>query len=236
MTSTTPILTTNDSAVLQALFDAESSPSGPTINPSLPPFPAHLNITPEDHEALQSHQITILHPLQSPNPDPETIQTAIKALDTLIAENPTYPPTYVNRAQAFRILVDASAEEIEQSTEALTAIFSDLGEAIRLATPPSPADAVSPVQARVLAGAHTHQGYLLLRLAKVKRNGGLGPEKWRWADADRLEEMASRDFFFGGRFGNRVAQQLAVQTNPYAKMCAAIVRGALRKEAEGQFI
>jgi hypothetical protein len=50
---------------------------------------------------------------------------------------------------------------------------------------------------------------------------------------DRLEEMASHDFFLGGRYGNKAAQQLAVQTNPYAKMCGAIVKEAMRKEVEG---
>ncbi|KAB8235136.1 protein hmgX [Aspergillus alliaceus] len=253
MTSITPSkpnLTTNDSAVLQALFDAESSPSsGVTINPNLPPFPAHLDITPELHDTLQSHSTTIIRPLTSETTTPSTIQTAITALDTLIQENPTYPPAYANRAQARRMLIDnltkaENQSETEkdgndatlfnaQNTPIFSALLSDLGEAIRLATPLSPADAVSPIQGRLLADAHTHRGYLLLRLAKGKRGGFEGPERWRSLDADQVEEMASRDFFMGGRFGNRVAQQLAVQTNPYAKMCGAIVKEALRKEVEG---
>jgi hypothetical protein len=52
----------------------------------------------------------------------------------------------------------------------------------------------------------------------------LGPE--------RLEEMASWDFQQGGRYGNPVAKQLAVHTNPYAKMCGAIVRDAMKAEIE----
>jgi hypothetical protein len=47
-----------------------------------------------------------------------------------------------------------------------------------------------------------------------------------------LEELASRDFTLGGRYGNKVARQLSVQTNPYAKACGAIVKEALRKERE----
>ncbi|OGM50466.1 hypothetical protein ABOM_000914 [Aspergillus bombycis] len=221
ISSTKPNLTTNDSAVLQALFDAESSPSnGITINPSLPPFPTHLNIDPKLHETLKP----------------------ANQLSTLIAEHPTYPPAYVNRAQALRMLISTDqAEETEtelftpQNAETVSSLLSDLGEAIGLATPRSPADPVSEVQARLLADAHTHRGYLLLRLAKVKKSGEAfeGPGRWSQLDADRLEEMASRDFFFGGRFGNKVAQQLAVQTNPYAKMCGAIVKEALRKEVEG---
>jgi hypothetical protein len=45
--------------------------------------------------------------------------------------------------------------------------------------------------------------------------------------------MASRDFFVGGRYGNKIAQQMSVQTNPYAKMCGAIVKEAMRKEMNG---
>jgi len=47
-----------------------------------------------------------------------------------------------------------------------------------------------------------------------------------------LEELASRDFALGGRYGNKIARQLSVQTNPYAKACGAIVKEALRKERE----
>ena len=61
----------------------------------------------------------------------------------------------------------------------------------------------------------------------------VGPDRLRGLTAGELEEMASRDFFMGGRFGNKVAQQLAVQTNPYAKMCGAIVQEAMRKDFGG---
>jgi hypothetical protein len=78
----------------------------------------------------------------------------------------------------------------------------------------------------------------LLKAARLKKNANGnetvgGPDKLQDMGPDQLEEMASRDFFFGGRYGNKVAQQLAVQTNPYAKMCGAIVKEALRKEVEG---
>ena len=45
-----------------------------------------------------------------------------------------------------------------------------------------------------------------------------------------MEEMASRDFGFGGRYGNDTARQMAVKTNPYAKLCGSIVREAMTKE------
>jgi len=45
-----------------------------------------------------------------------------------------------------------------------------------------------------------------------------------------LEEAASRELGLGGRYGNETARQLAVKTNPYAKLCGSIVREALTKE------
>lgn len=41
------------------------------------------------------------------------------------------------------------------------------------------------------------------------------------------------DFQQGGRYGNEIARQMAVKTNPYAKMCGAIVKEAMRKEMTG---
>ena len=46
----------------------------------------------------------------------------------------------------------------------------------------------------------------------------------------QFEELASRDFSVAGRYGNKTAQQLAIKTNPYAKMCGQIVKEALRQE------
>ncbi|KAJ5405297.1 hypothetical protein N7465_006581 [Penicillium sp. CMV-2018d] len=257
ITTARPSLTSNDSAVLQALFDAESSPSsGVTINSSLPSWPASLNISETDVASLKQRETDIVRKLQSnKSPSIEIVQSALNDFDTLLTENPTYPSAYTNRAQTLRLLVDLiygteaggdQSTDTEIADAALFApetsqlcsrIFSDLGQAISLATPASPADAVSTTQGRLLADAHTHRGYLLLKAARVKKTGSrideAGPERLRGLSADQLEEMASRDFFFGGRYGNKVAQQLSVQTNPYAKMCGAIVKEAMRKELDG---
>jgi hypothetical protein len=254
MTSITPArpsLTSNDSAVLQALFDAESSPSsGIIIDASLPTWPSSVNIPETTLSALKQRESQIILGLQA-TPTQETIRKALTDFDTLITDNKTYPSAYINRAQTLRLLVDqihketTGIEQTDLADEALFApqtstlcsrIFSDLAQAITLATPASPADAVSSAQSRLLADAHTHRGYLLLKAARVRKTPGnedKGPERLRGLTTDQLEEMASRDFFFGGRYGNKVAQQLAVQTNPYAKMCGAIVKEALRKEVEG---
>ena len=237
-------LTTNDSAVLQALFDAESSPSSATtIDPALPPFPANTDITPEVHDSLHIREQAIINSLQSQEDiSRPTIQSAIEALTALITEYPGYASAYVNRAQAFRLLAGDNSIHGDQDKSLLTErLLADLGRAVTLCTPASsssssssPTAAVSTVQARVLADAHTHRGYLLLQAARAKSRddekeedeGGFVTGK----SGSELEELASRDFFLGGRYGNKIAQQLAVQTNPYAKMCGAIVKEAMREE------
>ncbi|OQD74036.1 hypothetical protein PENDEC_c012G04871 [Penicillium decumbens] len=254
-----PSLTSNDAAVLQALFDAESSPSsGITIDPSLPSWPAKVNISQADLDSLKSRETEIIRKLQADGtPSLENVQSALNELNSLLVQYPTYPSAYTNRAQALRILLEIEYNEnhtqnkpsdtkvtaddtlfTPENSALSSRIFADLGQAITLATPASPADPMSSVQARLLADAHTHRGYLLLKAARIKKdqreNGeAVGPERLRGLSAGRLEEMASHDFFLGGRYGNKVAQQLAVQTNPYAKMCGAIVKEAMRKEVEG---
>ncbi|KAL5339440.1 hypothetical protein BJX70DRAFT_152587 [Aspergillus crustosus] len=249
-----PTLTTNDSAVLQALFDAESSPSsGVTIEETLPQLPSHLNISPEEHAYLQLREREVISTLSStPNPTPEAIQSAIKELDGLIQSHPTYPSAYANRAQALRLLLEPTSSQDDtltgsslslfshENTAYLSTLLSDLNQAISLSTPSSPADPLSPFQARLLADTHTHRAYLLLKVSRhLKSNQNNEaelegvPSRLRDLGPEGLEEMASRDFFFGGRYGNKVAQQMAVQTNPYAKMCGAIVKEAMKKEIEG---
>jgi len=255
-TTTRPSLTSNDAAVLQALFDAESSPSsGVTIDPSLRDWPANLNISSEDLVSLKDREVEIVRQLQpSESPSYNTVKSAVQKLDSLLDQYPAYPSAYINRAQALRMLSELQSAETNsshfeegsdnalftpQATVVSSQIIADLGQAIILATPDSPADSVSPVQARLLADAHTHRGYLLLKAARVRKNHTgekteySGPESLRGVESDQLEEMASRDFFLGGKYGNKVAQQLAVQTNPYAKMCGAIVKEAMRKEIHG---
>ncbi|KAL1861204.1 hypothetical protein Plec18170_001719 [Paecilomyces lecythidis] len=230
-----PRLSSNDSAVLQALFDAESAPSSAVkIDSTLPSLP---DISSQELESLRNRERELIRRLQSPNPSRGTVEFTIAEFDHLIKEYPSYPSAYMNRAQAGRMLFDLDDEDalfVPENANIASRIFSDLGQAITLATPRSPADPVSSLQARILADAHTHRGYILLKAAKVRQGGSDGgPDRLRGLEKDRLEEMASRDFFLGGRYGNRIAQQLAVQTNPYAKMCGAIVKEAMRKEIEG---
>jgi hypothetical protein len=50
--------------------------------------------------------------------------------------------------------------------------------------------------------------------------------------AERLEERASQEFALAGKYGSDLARAMAVRTNPYAKMCGAIVKTALQREIE----
>lgn len=281
--SSKPSLTSKDSAVLQALFDAEASSSansGIIIDQTKQPL---RGFTVTEFETLQRRERDIIREIQhlsassSSTTTPtisqaqtipisvQNLQTAISQLDIIITDHPTYASAYLNRAQALRLLFDYhqhaqhADHRNDQETSVIDRIFSDLAQTIALASPqpgipptqqPSNLSSekitLSPVQARLLSDAHTHRGYLLLQasrhiknlsqdniLKQSARSTILLPSHLQSLDADKLEELASRDFQDGGRFGNDIARQMAVMTNPYAKMCGAIVREAMRKEIGG---
>jgi hypothetical protein len=244
-TMPTPKLTQTDSAILSALFDPESSPSSNNTisisdSSSLPLLP---NISPTLLPTLRARETLAIRPLNHPYPTPSAIETAIHDLSSLISAHPVYAPAYLNRAQATRLrlaLVSPSEFYTTATLPSTTQLFSDLNTAITLTTPSTPTAPVSPLQADLLANAHTHRGYLLLKAASTTldpqsqlqpQQVALPPTLTRLSST-ALEELASRDFALGGRYGNKIARQLSVQTNPYAKACGAIVKEALRKERE----
>ncbi|KAJ9640382.1 hypothetical protein H2199_005921 [Coniosporium tulheliwenetii] len=225
-------LSSNDAHVLSALFDPEASLSrdGVDISASQNSLPG---ISETELPGLQTIESAAIRPLNTPSPSRETVEKAVEALGDLIATHPSYASAYTNRAQAIRLLLGDDLFSSANNT-LLGLLLSDLSHAITLTSPASPQDSLSRLQAHVLATAHTHRGYILLKAAKGARDGTLegGPEELRRASSDELEEMASRDFFQGGRYGDKTAQQIAVRLNPYAKMCGAIVKEAMRKEMD----
>jgi hypothetical protein len=237
-------LTQNDSAVLSALFDPESSPSNNTVSISDPSsLPLLPNISPNLLPALRAREALAIRPLNNPSPTPAAIEIAIQDLSSLISAHPTYAPAYLNRAQATRLrlaLAPPSEFYTAATVPSTTQLFSDLNTAITLTTPSTPTAPVSPLQADLLANAHTHRGYLLLKAASttLDPHSLLQPQHLALPptliglSSTAFEELASRDFALGGRYGNKIARQLSVQTNPYAKACGAIVKEALRKERE----
>lgn len=222
-------LSTNDNAVLGALFDPEAA-----LNNRNQISDAILDSSETARlQSIQSQEKEALLPLNSEKPAEHDILAALAKLDAIIESNPTYPSAWNNRAQTRRMLFEVS--QLPSHPDELKSILGDLAEAVRLATPASPSAPVSSFDARVLASAHSHRGYLLWTASRSDEMANAvicGLDIFKGLDRGRLEEMASHEFSLGGRYGNDTARQLAVRTNPYAKLCGSIVQEALRKEIQ----
>jgi len=219
-------LSNNDSSVLSALFDPEASLSRNAPIEKCVPY----GITLEDLTYLQRCERDALHPINGEDPSKNEIETSISKLTAIIDNNPNYASAWVNRAQARRMLF--GDEELSSQAAVVQGILEDLSQAIKLATPENTTNPLSSSHAKVLASAHTHRGYLLLLASKSDANRHMlnctpGLEK---LSSEQLEEAASREFALGGRYGNTTAKQIAVKTNPYAKLCGVIVKEAFTKE------
>ncbi|KAJ9628176.1 uncharacterized protein PV06_00572 [Exophiala oligosperma] len=221
-----PQLTKNDSSVLGALFDPESSLSSTIqIDKSLPGDSNSSSI-----RRIQERERRVLRLVDQEKPSISNIQYALSELTAIIEDEPSYASAFNNRAQVRRLLIKDA--DLPGSPGLVAEIFQDLARAISLATPNTIRDTVSRMDAKVLASAHTHRGYLLLMASKSERNRGMldAVPSLKDETRDSLEEAASRELGIGGRYGNETARQLAVKTNPYAKLCGSIVREALTKE------
>jgi len=172
----------------------------------------------------------------------------ISNLAALTTAYPTYASAHNNYAQALRrkygesvllrtprplpsLAKPPSCSNDATISTAASTILSSLNTAIALLTPPTPFAAISAQAAKTLSQAHTQRGALYHSTAKqmlADREACLRIDG-HWTAVD-LEEMASRDFVMGGRYGNEIARALAVATNPTAKLCGSIVREAMRKE------
>lgn len=244
-----PTLSQHDTQTLSLLLNQPPHiPSSTLIDPTLP----------SPNPQLQAHERTILHPLNTPSPSPQALTKAITELTSLIDANPTYASAYNNRAQALRLLHgdDLTRKELGAST-----VWMDLCEAIHYASPSSDEpprgedggkaeviSKVSPFAAKILGAAYTQRGRLLVKLSQRRKEedeekgnslgeGGydeaLLPEMLRGKKAGCLEEMASRDFEWGGKYGCVVGAEMAVRTNFYQKACAGVVGEAMRGERMG---
>lgn len=218
-------LTTQDRAVLGALFDPEASLGrGPSGTDAFA-LDSRTTAVPSDIAIAEQAAVRLLN---KPVPSTQDAHSAIAQLTSIITTNPGYASACVNRAQAYRLLPGALTD-----TSITASIFSDLERAISLATPAS--TAVTPGLARILSSAHTHRGYLLLHASTHPSYFTLLqslrlPLLHDIAMPAQLQELASRDFSIAGRYGNKTAQQLAVKTNPYAKLCGQIVKEALQRD------
>ena len=223
-------LSSRDNLVLQSLFDPEAS-SAPAAETS-PATTSLSHFSESVFAVIERREHSILRPLANDQQSRSAIDGVIQELSQLLDEYPQYASAYVNRAQALRLLIDVedlfSCDHAPQSTR----IFDNLSRGIEFATPSNPSSGISAHQSKVLATAYTHRGFLLLKVADMVKNGRAvhGLHSLASAKSTDIEEIASEDFARGGRYGNALSKQMAVRTNPYAKMCGAIVKDALRQE------
>ena len=134
-------------------------------------------------------------------------------------------------------------------------ILADLTQGIVLLTPRTVFGAVSPQQATHLANLYMQRGRIYrvaaqklakhgLLVGSVRTSTGVmirdvelkaefrasaAQKESHWSSLD-FEENASKDFMMAGRYGNTWGKGLAVATNPTAKLCGEIVKGAMRNE------
>lgn len=220
-------LSSNDAAVLGALFDPEASLSDSTrVEDSLPDA-----LTDRELESIQRQEKEALLPLNTDRPSGDDIATSISNLNHLIDKYPRYASAWNNRGQARRMLFNMGPAQSQGVL--LQEIVYDLDRAITMASPQSQNTPVSNLHAKVLASAHTHRGLLFWAASRSEElRVALTTAVDRLADADMetLEEVASHEFALGGRYGNELARQVAVKTNPYAKLCGNIVKEAMEKE------
>jgi hypothetical protein len=223
-------LSANDKRILDALFDPETLPSSiaeskteVVVDPSLP---SHPNISSSMIAQLEDEQNQIIRQVSS-GADNAAVEDALYKMNEIVKQWPTYPSTFVNRAMLRRMQLESRYSEqtiFRASEEAIEDLFLDLSSAIDTAlSTSSPTGPVSIYQARILRTAYSHRAYLYLKAAEsgisLKANG-----------QSELEELASGDFSAAARYGDKVAREMSVRTNPYAKMCGAIVKNALREE------
>nr|POF00974.1 tetratricopeptide repeat protein 36 [Quercus suber] len=184
----------------------------------------------EAFETLEHKTIVLKH---------KTFSRALSLLDAIVAEYPKYASARNNRAQLRRwrfgdrnMLFQQNGAIDPERVAAVSAIEADLRESISLASPQRVQDAVSPSQGRLLGQAYTQLAAILHGasedLAAEDINTALSNE--HRSRKEHFEEEASRNFYLGGLYGNEVAQALAVNTNPHAKLCGGIVQEAMRKE------
>ncbi|KAK6353121.1 hypothetical protein TWF696_005111 [Orbilia brochopaga] len=234
------ILSTHDSTVLEQIFDPESAPtpSPVTIDQGLQAFP---NISHRALTSLRSSEILAIRAAEAGD-----IAKALAILSQSITSSPSYCSAYNNRAQVRRMAVAIAADDIANNDNLfatspdtrreIAAAYADLSAAISLASPQTPTAPISPQTAKLLANAHTQRATILHTSSKHLAAGAPLPRELPeelahlGSDVAAWEEAASRDFFWGGRYGNELAKAMAVHTNPYAKLCGSIVKEAMKKE------
>ncbi|KAL1883076.1 hypothetical protein VTK73DRAFT_10002 [Phialemonium thermophilum] len=257
-------LSERDISVIKKIKDPEFDPSSAVVIDNTLPNDPHLtnpstyiNVSQQEREivlGLQEFELRQTNPYLSSDINPvDEYQAALVRLDHLIVQHPNYASARNNRAQILRrlygdaVLISGSPSPAQALVQSLddderqrvaVKLLSDLDTSISLLSP-APGSPISPQAARTLSMAHTQRAAVYLITSKLLASSSLSVDQGRpeakWSKLD-FEKAASRDFAFGGKYGNDIAKGLAVSTNPTAKLCGQIVREALRKEYGSAFV
>lgn len=199
-----------DINVLNLLFDAEAQPAKP-ISPDAKPAVRPRNLQPEEIEEINSAEYEAVRLA-----DQGSLKKAEELLTKIITKYPTERGSlWNNRAQVRRLLED------------IPGALADLSHVIVLSTPTNHMDP-SAEDSKVLPQAHIHRATIYMLLAKNEVPGKTTDAD----DSETLESYASQDFIAAGKYGSGLGRAMGVRTNPYAKMCGAIVQTALKKELD----
>jgi tetratricopeptide (TPR) repeat protein len=202
--------TSRDLDVLNLLFDSEAQPTidsrerdKPTVTRNLRPEETS-EINNLEHQAIQLAE-----------------QGSLKKAEELLTHAISKYPTercslWNNRAQVKRLQGD------------IRGALDDLSQVIQILTSTTKNGASTQEDIKVLSQAHIHRATIYMLLAKGEMNAGGVVTK----DSETLEGLASQDFVMAGKYGSELGRAMGVRTNPYAKMCGAIVQTALMKEME----
>jgi len=201
-------LSTRDEGVLSLLFDPEAQSSVTENSVPIIQVASQPHLTAEQCAEIQRVERRAVELAEN-----GALRDAEQLLTKTIEKYPNGRPSlWNNRAQVRRL------------SNNVAGALDDLSQAIRSSTPPKNVIAPSD-DARVLAFAYTHRATIYMLAAKGGITGILTGES-----SERLEERASHDFSMAGMYGSELGRAMAVRTNPYAKMCGAIVQTAMRNE------
>ena len=203
-------LSTRDEGVLSLLFDPEAQTSVTERSVSVSQVTSKPYLTAEQCTEIQRAERRAVELAEEGG-----LREAERILTETIEQYPNGRPSlWNNRAQVRRL------------SNNVAGALDDLSEAIRSSTPPKNVIA-PPNNAKVLAFAYSHRATIYMLAARGEITGILNDES-----SERLEERASHDFSMAGKHGSELSRAMAVRTNPYAKMCGAIVQTAMRNEMQ----
>lgn len=194
--------------MLSALFDPEASLTSSVLVDSTVST-CTTGAEAEQLKRLRDEELAALRLINLEHPETSQIHKAIRLLTDLIDREPCYAAEWNNRAQARRMLHQDSA--FADNPAVVADIWMDLTRAVELATPRHLFGIVSSQDARVLASAHSHTGYLLFLASKPGLSETMfSATPLRGLSEEELEEKASHELQLGGRYGNKTARLLAV--------------------------